>query len=142
MYTDKELSIKSALFVLWLEIELVSNPLQPNQTHSKREQDFSQTVVNESNRRTQTSKRDICRCINILNPPSVLINREPLQTFTGQVIQILTHLSSICDRKREFGTKVTFSLCLQTKWKIPITNITQSTKLEMSLLDSHIKRCH
>lgn len=32
--------------LLLVQIELVSNPFQPNQTHVKGQQEFSQTVVN------------------------------------------------------------------------------------------------
>lgn len=42
----EKLSRKSALSLFWFYIELVSNPFQPNQTCVKREQGFSQAVVN------------------------------------------------------------------------------------------------
>lgn len=84
-------SRKSALCSFWFKLSLclihscqTKHVLNGNRTFHR----LCWMLLNKSNRRTQSRKRHICRCINVLNPQSVLIYGEPLQTFTGQIIQI------------------------------------------------------
>ena len=145
IHTEKS-SRKSALSLFWFKLSLclihssqTKHMLKGNRTFHR----LWWMLLNKSNRRTQSRKRHICRCINVLNPQLVLIYGEPLQTFTGTNYSNLDWcFLNLWPKSVNFTQKSHSIYASRPSGKSLKLILHKSANFEISLLDSHIKRCH